>query len=379
MRAGSSSTAPELAYTSAAPVRFVAMGRARLPRPGTSVARRAGASGVRARRADSSARPASQRQPCSLRLAARRTRSAESGRTSRRQAWDHQGGSAWPQCGSSRRATRTNKFTPLARRERTPVDKVPGCASAHRAPGGRRVRDRPIPARRAKKFSAAQRAGLLRLDRIERRHRRGQGWSLASGRRVWNALANPMSRCPGTSVRPPLRAQPQRRHSDPFRLACGSQISALGSVETSAALDSRCGGDETRISSIVGTWTVVSALLGTLVGTFIGGRYSRFQSGASAVYKRPRLVGVRPGAGAVARGQWNRRPPLGRAEVQSSELRAPRPQKNANQVADAVSWGGCALALGMALTLAAAIAGWWIGSRTQLADAETDDVKVRVR
>ena len=54
-------------------------------------------------------------------------------------------------------------------------------------------------------------------------------------------------------------------------------------------------------------------------------------------------------------------------------------EDTANQVADAVSWGGWALALGMALTLAAAIAGWWIGSRTQLADAETDDVKVRVR
>jgi hypothetical protein len=51
----------------------------------------------------------------------------------------------------------------------------------------------------------------------------------------------------------------------------------------------------------------------------------------------------------------------------------------ANQVADAVSWGGWALALGMALTLAAAIAGWWIGSRSQLADAETEDVNVRVR
>jgi hypothetical protein len=37
------------------------------------------------------------------------------------------------------------------------------------------------------------------------------------------------------------------------------------------------------------------------------------------------------------------------------------------------------VALGMAFTLAAAIAGRWIGSRSQLADAETDDVKVRVR
>jgi hypothetical protein len=44
-----------------------------------------------------------------------------------------------------------------------------------------------------------------------------------------------------------------------------------------------------------------------------------------------------------------------------------------------VSWGGWALALGMAFTLAAAIAGWWVGSRSRLADAETDDTNVRVR
>jgi len=56
---------------------------------------------------------------------------------------------------------------------------------------------------------------------------------------------------------------------------------AFGSAAGIEAADD--GGDETRISSIVGTWTVISALLGTLVGTFIGGRYSRYQSGASAV------------------------------------------------------------------------------------------------
>src|SRR5829696_7490439 len=57
---------------------------------------------------------------------------------------------------------------------------------------------------------------------------------------------------------------------------------AFGSAAGIEAADD--GGDETRISSVVGTWTVISALLGTFIGTFIGGRYSRFQSGASAVY-----------------------------------------------------------------------------------------------
>lgn len=57
---------------------------------------------------------------------------------------------------------------------------------------------------------------------------------------------------------------------------------AFGSAAGIEAADD--GGDETRISTIVGTWTVISALIGTFAGTFIGGRYSRLQSGASATY-----------------------------------------------------------------------------------------------
>jgi hypothetical protein len=139
------------------------------------------------------------------------------------------------------------------------------------------------------------------------------------------------------------------------------------------------GGDETRISSIVGTWTVVSALLGTFIGTFIGGRYSRFQSGASAVYNALTSWGFVQVlalwlsgsgiAGLLAGGLRSaQQTPTGEAAEGAAE-----------QVADAVSWGGWALAFGMALTLAAAIAGWWVGSRSRLADAETDDVNMRVR
>src|SRR5918994_2130869 len=152
---------------------------------------------------------------------------------------------------------------------------------------------------------------------------------------------------------------------------------AFGSAAGIEAADD--GGDETRISSIVGTWTVVSALLGTLVGTFIGGRYSRFQSGASAVYNALTSWGFvqvlalwlagNGIAGLLAGG-------LRSAEQTPTGAAA---EGTAEQIADAVSWGGWALALGMALTLAAAIAGWWIGSRSRLTDAETDDVAVRVR
>jgi hypothetical protein len=152
---------------------------------------------------------------------------------------------------------------------------------------------------------------------------------------------------------------------------------AFGSAVGIEAADD--GGDETRISSIVGTWTVVSALLGTLVGTFIGGRYSRYQSGASAVYHALTSWGLVQVLGLWLAGN-------GIAGLLSGGLRsadtartADTSERTAEQVADAVSWGGWALALGMALTLATAILGWWIGSRSRLTDAETDDVALRVR
>ena len=152
---------------------------------------------------------------------------------------------------------------------------------------------------------------------------------------------------------------------------------AFGSAAGLEAADD--GGDETRISSIVGTWTVFSALLGTLIGTFIGGRYSRFQSAASAVYNAVTSWGFVQVLALWLAGN-------GIAGLLSGGLRsvqetpsAEAAQDTASEVADAVSWGGWALALGMALTLAAAIAGWWIGSRSRLADAETDDTGVRVR
>ena len=124
---------------------------------------------------------------------------------------------------------------------------------------------------------------------------------------------------------------------------------------------------------------MVSALLGTFVGTFIGGRFSRFQSGASAVYNALTSWGFVQVLGLWLAGN-------GIAGLLSGGLRSANAASGADvsdeaaeQVADAVSWGGWALALGMALTLAAAIAGWWIGSRSQLADAETEDVNVRAR
>jgi hypothetical protein len=152
---------------------------------------------------------------------------------------------------------------------------------------------------------------------------------------------------------------------------------AFGSAAGIEAADD--GGDETRISSIVGTWTVISALLGTFIGTFIGGRYSRFQSGASAVYNALTSWGFVQVLALWLAGNGISGLLAGGLRSLQQTPTAEAAEGTAEQVADAVSWGGWALALGMAFTLAAAIAGWWVGSRSRLADAETDDVKMRVR
>jgi hypothetical protein len=139
------------------------------------------------------------------------------------------------------------------------------------------------------------------------------------------------------------------------------------------------GGDEGTISTAVGTWTVISALLGTLVGTFIGGRFSRWQSPGSAVYHALTSWGLVTvgtawlgASGALGLlGSALRRTDLDPADAQGA---AGGNGEAAEQAADAISWGGWALALGMLLTLLAAIGGWWLGSRTSLMDAERDDL-----
>jgi len=152
---------------------------------------------------------------------------------------------------------------------------------------------------------------------------------------------------------------------------------AFGSAVGIEAADD--GGDETRISSIVGTWTVISALLGTLIGTFIGGRYSRYQSVASAIYNAVTSWGFVQVLALWLAGNGIAGLLAGGLRSVQDTPSAEAAQDTAERASDAVSWGGWALALGMLFTLAAAIAGWWVGSRSRLADAETEDVGVTVR
>ena len=150
---------------------------------------------------------------------------------------------------------------------------------------------------------------------------------------------------------------------------------AFGSAVGIEAADD--GGDETRISTIVGTWTVISALIGTFVGTFIGGRFSRVQSGASAAYNALTSWGLVQVLALWLAGNGIAGLLAGGLRSAQSSAPAQASGETAEKVTDAVSWGGWALALGMLLTLAAAVIGWAVGSRSRLADAETTDVRVR--
>ena len=126
-------------------------------------------------------------------------------------------------------------------------------------------------------------------------------------------------------------------------------------------------GNAGRIAAAVGTWTVLSAILGTLAGTFIGGRFSRWQSPGSSVYHAITSWGLATLLGALLGA-------IGALGVLGAALRrADATGAGAAQGAgDEISWGGWALWFGLLLTLAAAIAGWWLGARTRVTDVERD-------
>ena len=149
----------------------------------------------------------------------------------------------------------------------------------------------------------------------------------------------------------------------------------LGAAAGIEAADDE-GDNAGRIAAGVGTWAVISALLGTLAGTFIGGRFSRWQSPGSASYHGITSWGVTTLLGAWL-GATGALGLLGSAISREdadpgAAGTATGGAEAANDAANAISWGGWALALGMILTLLAAIIGWHLGSRTRLAGAESE-------
>ena len=147
----------------------------------------------------------------------------------------------------------------------------------------------------------------------------------------------------------------------------------LGAAAGLEAADDN-GDNAGRIAAGVGTWAVISALLGTLAGTFIGGRFSRWQSPGSATYHGitswglatllSALLGATGALGLLGSALSREDADAGKAPSGAGEA--------ANEAANAIAWGGWALGLGMLLTLAAAIAGWHYGSRSRLTEAEAE-------
>ena len=155
---------------------------------------------------------------------------------------------------------------------------------------------------------------------------------------------------------------------EPGRLVALVTLGAAAGIE--AGDD---GGDEGTISTAVGTWTVLSALIGTLVGTFIGGRFSRWQSPGSAIYHGITSWGLATLLSALL-GAIGALGLLGAALRRADDAGAATGGANASEAADAISWGGWALALGMLLNLLTAIIGWHLGSRSRLTDVEREGV-----
>lgn len=134
-------------------------------------------------------------------------------------------------------------------------------------------------------------------------------------------------------------------------------------------------GDSGKIAAAVGAWTVIAALGGTFVGSYIGGRYNRWTSRGGAVYHAMAAWGL-----SIMVGAWLGS--SGTAGLLGSSLNASANQPRAAQAAasgvdakdivDAIGWSGWALAGGLALTLIVAVTAWWSGAHRSLDDFEVE-------
>lgn len=132
-------------------------------------------------------------------------------------------------------------------------------------------------------------------------------------------------------------------------------------------------GDAGKIATAVGVWTLLSAIGGTFVGSYIGGRYSKWASRGAAIYHAMGAWGL-----SVLIGAW-----LGAAgtlgllgSALTGAANQPRAAQAAAQgvkpqdIGDAIGMGGWALAAGLVLTLIVSIGAWWWGAHRPLDDFE---------
>lgn len=182
-------------------------------------------------------------------------------------------------------------------------------------------------------------------------------------------------------------------------------LSVIGIATGLVSVDESTGSNEAQgILGAVGVWLVLSAVVGTFVGSFVGGRYAHWLNRGSIAYHSLTSwglatllttamlallsIGFFNGAATAAGGAANA---AATAAPEASKQAATGNQANtsgnsgeavannaddaAAGAADGLGTAGLALALGMVLTLGASIAGWWIGSRKPLSklEVESDD------
>lgn len=165
--------------------------------------------------------------------------------------------------------------------------------------------------------------------------------------------------------------------------------------------------DAAGILGAIGAWSVVAMVLGTLVGSLLGGRLARWLDRGSLAYHALTSWGVatilmivlaslvsigfatttnsaantataadtttdgQATDGAANTAATTAGETDGTPEGQTGE-NADSAAKNAEDAADALGGAGLGLFLSMLLTLAAAGAGWWVGSRKRLLDIERE-------
>ncbi len=186
---------------------------------------------------------------------------------------------------------------------------------------------------------------------------------------------------------------------------------AVGLISGNEGTD---GGEAAGILGAVGAWTVVAMVLGTLVGCLLGGRLARWLDRGSIGYHaltswglatlltmvlaavmsiafseatnaaansttaaETATDGQADDAAAADAGANGAAAPTDGTEGQTGE-NANSQEETADNAADALGGAGLGIFFSMLLTLAASIAGWYIGSRKRLLDIEREPDDSRV-
>lgn len=167
----------------------------------------------------------------------------------------------------------------------------------------------------------------------------------------------------------------------------------------------------------IGAWAVVCMIVGSFVGSVLGGRLARWMDRGSIAYHTLTSWGLATllsillvtmvvigfastatsaatsavaadqvtdgtatngAANAGAAGTASNEPDAAGGDSAAADRDASGANSGdnaANDAADALGGAGVALTLGMLLTLAASFAGWWVGSRKKLTDFEREDAE----